>query len=116
MLNGKALGVCRIIPKTKFYDYEAKYNRDDTQYLTPSGLGDDFDGDLCKKAEEVARALDCCDGVVRIDFLANDNLDPYFLEVNTVPGMTSHSLVPKIANQAGIEFHQLCKMIVDMAK
>lgn len=116
MLNGKALGVCRIIPKTKFYDYEAKYNRDDTQYLTPSGLGADFDGDLCKKAEEVARALDCCDGAVRIDFLANDNLDPYFLEVNTVPGMTSHSLVPKIANQAGIEFHQLCKMIVDMAK
>lgn len=116
VLNGKALGVCRIIPKTKFYDYEAKYNRDDTEYLTPSGLGDAFDDDLCRKAEQIALALDCQCGVVRIDFLANRQLEPYFLEVNTVPGMTSHSLVPKIAKQAGIDFPSLCKMIVDMAK
>lgn len=116
VLNGKALGVCRIIPKTKFYDYEAKYNRDDTEYLTPSQLGDEFDSKLCRLAEEVALVLNCCDGVVRIDFLADRQLNPYFLEANTVPGMTSHSLVPKIARQAGIPFPELCRMILDMAK
>lgn len=116
ILNGKALGVCRIIPKTKFYDYEAKYNRDDTEYLVPSGLGDDFDGVLCRQAEEVARVLNCTSGVVRIDFLADRELHPYFLEVNTVPGMTSHSLVPKIAAHAGYDFPELCRMVLEMAK
>ena len=114
-LNGKALGVCQIIPKTRFYDYEAKYNRDDTEYLTPSALGADFDAKLCRYAEEVVRALDCTSGVVRVDFLADRNLNAYFLEVNTVPGMTAHSLVPKIAAKAGYDFGTLCKMILEMA-
>ncbi len=115
MLNGRALGVCQIIPKNKFYDYDAKYNRNDTEYLTPSSLGADFDEKLCRMAERAAAALDCTSGVVRIDFLADRELNPYFLEVNTVPGMTSHSLVPKIALQAGYDFPSLCKMILDMA-
>ena len=115
MLNGKALGVCQIIPKNKFYDYDAKYNRSDTEYLTPSSLGAEFDAKLCTYAEHAAEALECTSGVVRIDFLADRNLRPYFLEVNTVPGMTSHSLVPKIAKHAGIEFPELCRMILEMA-
>ena len=115
MLNGKALGVCQIVPKTKFYDYEAKYNRDDTEYLVPSSLGAEFDKELCRQAEIVAEALDCTSGVVRIDFLADKKLKPYFLEVNTVPGMTSHSLVPKIAAHAGFDFPTLCRMILEMA-
>ena len=115
MLNGKALGVCQIIPKNKFYDYDAKYNRSDTEYLTPSSLGAEFDAKLCMYAEHAAEALECTSGVVRIDFLADKNLKPYFLEVNTVPGMTSHSLVPKIAKHAGIEFPELCRMILEMA-
>ena len=114
-LNGKALGVCQIIPKTRFYDYEAKYNRDDTEYLTPSALGSDFDAKLCSYAETVVRTLDCTSGVVRVDFLADRNLNAYFLEVNTVPGMTAHSLVPKIASKAGYDFGTLCKMILEMA-
>ena len=114
-LNGKALGVCQIIPKTRFYDYEAKYNRDDTEYLTPSALGADFDRKLCNYAEQVVRALDCTSGVVRVDFLADRDLNGYFLEVNTVPGMTAHSLVPKIAAKAGYDFSTLCRMILDMA-
>lgn len=116
MLNGKALGVCQIIPKSKFYDYDAKYNRDDTEYLTPSSLGEAFDRELCARAEKVAIALDCMSGVVRIDFLADRSLESYFLEVNTVPGMTSHSLVPKIARYAGYEFPELCRMILEMAR
>ena len=114
-LNGKALGVCQIIPKTRFYDYEAKYNRDDTVYLTPSALGAEFDAKLCSYAETVVRALDCTSGVVRVDFLADHDLNAYFLEVNTVPGMTAHSLVPKIAAKAGYDFGTLCRMILDMA-
>ena len=116
MLNGKALGVCQIIPKTKFYDYDAKYLRNDTEYLTPSGLGGDFDALVCRQAEDVACALGCTRGVVRIDFLADAALNPYFLEVNTVPGMTSHSLVPKIASHAGYTFPDLCRLILDMAR
>lgn len=116
MLNGKALGVCKIVPKKKFYDYEAKYLRDDTEYLVPSGLGDAFDRMLMAQAEEVAEVLECQHGVVRIDFLADHALNPYFLEVNTVPGMTAHSLVPKIAAHAGIDFPSLCKVILEMAQ
>ena len=115
MLNGRALGVCQIVPKTKFYDYEAKYNRDDTEYLVPSSLGAEFDKKLCEQAEIVTRALDCTSGVVRVDFLADKQLKPYFLEINTVPGMTSHSLVPKIASYAGYDFPTLCQMILEMA-
>lgn len=115
VLNGKALGVCEICPKTKFYDYDAKYNRNDTEYLTPSSLGESFDALVCRQAEEAAQALDCRHGIVRIDFLADRALNPYFLEVNTVPGMTAHSLVPKIAAWRGIPFGALCRMILEMA-
>lgn len=115
VLNGKALGVCQIVPKNKFYDYEAKYCRDDTEYLIPSSLGGAFDKTLCMMAEKVASVLDCTSGVVRIDFLADREQNPYFLEVNTVPGMTSHSLVPKIAQHAGMDFPTLCKEILSMA-
>lgn len=116
ILNGKALGVCEIIPKNKFYDYDAKYNRNDTVYQTPTMLGSEFEARLCRQAEKAAKALDCTTGVVRIDFMADTQLNPFFLEVNAVPGMTSHSLVPKIAKQAGIEFPTLCKMILEIAR
>ena len=116
VLNGKALGVCQIIPKNAFYDWDAKYNRDDTEYLTPSSLGAQFDAKLCKMAEKVASALECTHGVVRADFLADSALNPYFLEINTVPGMTSHSLVPKIAAEAGISFGKLCAEVLREAK
>ena len=116
VLNGRALGVCQIIPKNAFYDWDAKYNRNDTEYLTPSSLGAAFDARLCEMAEKVARALECTDGVVRADFLADASLKPYFLEINTVPGMTSHSLVPKIARQAGMTFGALCVEVRKGAK
>ena len=116
VLNGRALGVCQIIPKNAFYDWDAKYNRDDTEYLTPSSLGEAFDRRLCEMAEKVAVALSCTHGVVRADFLADRSLNPYFLEINTVPGMTSHSLVPKIALQAGMTFGQLCVEVLKGAE
>ncbi len=116
VLNGKALGVCQIIPKNAFYDWDAKYNRDDTEYLTPSSLGAAFDEKLCTMAEKVASALECTQGVVRADFLADKDLNAYFLEINTVPGMTSHSLVPKIAAHAGISFGELCVRVLSEAK
>lgn len=111
VLNGKAIGVCQIVVTGEFYDYEAKYMRNDTQYLTPSRLGDDFDQALCIQAEAAAKALECVDGCVRVDFLVDRDLKAYFLEINTVPGMTEKSLVPKIAEKHGISFPQLCKRI-----
>jgi len=116
LLDGKAMGVCQIIPHNAFYDYEAKYIRNDTQYLTPSSLGEDFDRKLCEMAETVAEALSCTDGIVRIDFLADADKKAYFLEVNTVPGMTEKSLVPMIARQAGFSFESLCAMILATAR
>ena len=115
LLNGRALGVCQILPKNDFYDWDAKYQRNDTEYLTPSSLGTSLDARLCEMAVAVARALDCTQGVVRADFLADRDLNPYFLEINTVPGMTSHSLVPKIAHQAGIPFGRLCVEVLSGA-
>ncbi len=116
ILNGRALGVCQIIPKNAFYDWDAKYNRNDTQYLTPSALGADFDAKLCRMAEKAAAALECTHGVVRADFLADQDLKAYFLEINTVPGMTSHSLVPKIAAYAGMSYGELCVQVLSQAK
>lgn len=111
VINGRALGVCEIIPKNEFYDYEAKYVRNDTQYLVPSTLGGECEAIMCKQAEVLYAAFGCR-GVARVDFLANREKVPYFLELNTVPGMTEKSLVPKIARAAGLSFEDLCLMIL----
>ncbi|MFA5623996.1 MAG: D-alanine--D-alanine ligase [Bradymonadales bacterium] len=112
VLHGRALGVCEIVPKHGFYDYEAKYIRNDTQYLVPSTLGADIERIMCEQAEALYAAFGC-KGVARVDFLANSKKELYFLELNTVPGMTEKSLVPKIAQAAGIGFEELCLAMLE---
>jgi D-alanine-D-alanine ligase len=112
ILNGAALPSIRIQPATTFYDYEAKYLRNDTQYFCPSGLS--------KPAEEHLAALGLAafaavgaDGWGRADFMMDGTGRPQLLEVNTVPGMTDHSLVPMAAKAAGISFDELVWRILE---
>lgn len=111
--QAKALPSIRIVPSTEFYDYEAKYFRDDTRYLCPSGLSDAAEARMRELALQGYRALGCR-GWARIDFLLDAAGEPYLLEANTAPGMTSHSLAPMAARVAGIEFADLCLQILEM--
>lgn len=107
-----ALPSIRIVPKGEWYDYNAKYIAEDTQYLCP-GLEGDAEAEIRRIAVEAFKAAGCT-GWGRVDVMrdrANGRF--YLLEVNTAPGMTSHSLVPKAARQVGIEFADLCWRVLE---
>jgi D-alanine-D-alanine ligase len=108
-----ALPSIRIVPATEFYDYEAKYFRDDTRYLCPSGLPAEQEAEMRNLALQAYRSLGCR-GWARVDFLLDDAGKPYLLEANTAPGMTSHSLAPMAARADGIDFPELCVRILEM--
>ena len=111
--NGlRALPIIRIVPKNEFYDYEAKYLRNDTEYLCPCGLGAEKEQQIQQEALQAFRAVGCR-GWGRVDFLMDEAGNHYFLEVNTSPGMTDHSLVPMAAKAAGISFDALVIKILD---
>ena len=108
-----ALPSIRIVPKGGWYDYNAKYVAEDTQYLCPGLEGDDEEA-IRRIAQAAFAAVDCR-GWGRVDFMRDRASGALFLlEVNTAPGMTSHSLVPKAARQVGIEFDELCWRILEM--
>ena len=115
ILGGEALPVIRIVPATEFYDYEAKYLRDDTQYLIPSGLDEAREKAIQDLALAAFAALGGR-GWGRVDILLDRAGNPSCLEANTAPGMTDHSLVPMAARAAGIEFPQLVLKILDEAR
>ena len=104
----------RILPATEFYDYQAKYFRDDTQYLCPSDLSAEQEQEMRSLALAGFRAIGGR-GWGRVDFLRDENDRLYLLEANTSPGMTSHSLVPMAARQAGMTFSQLVVRILELA-
>ncbi|MES2499112.1 MAG: D-alanine--D-alanine ligase [Pseudomonadota bacterium] len=117
--NGyQVLPIVKIVPKNEFYDFEAKYLRDDTEYLCPSGLTAAKEALIQQEALQAFRAIGCS-GWGRVDFLMdkpeeNKQQKHYFLEVNTSPGMTDHSLVPMAAKYAGISFDELVVKILSM--
>ena len=106
ILNGRALPVIRIVPATEFYDYDAKYLRDDTEYRIPSGLGEQRETEMRDLALRAFAVLGGR-GWGRVDFMLDAAGRIYCLEANTSPGMTDHSLVPMAARAAGIAFPQL---------
>jgi D-alanine-D-alanine ligase len=114
ILGDKALPIIRIVPANEFYDYEAKYLRDDTQYLCPCGLTAEQEHRIRQEALDAFQILDGR-GWGRVDFLMDENGRHYFLEANTSPGMTDHSLVPMGARAAGISFDQLVLDILELA-
>jgi D-alanine-D-alanine ligase len=110
ILQGEALPSIRIVPKGEFYDYHAKYVADDTQYICP-GLDDAGEREVRDLALRAFAAVDCA-GWGRVDLMRNASGQFFLLEVNTTPGMTSHSLVPKAARAVGVEFEELCWRIL----
>ena len=110
----RALPIIKIEPATEFYDYEAKYLRDDTAYRCPCGLPEARELELRAQALEAFRVVGCR-GWGRVDFLMDGRGNAYFLEVNTSPGMTDHSLVPMSARVAGISYDELVVRILALA-
>jgi D-alanine-D-alanine ligase len=114
ILNDRVLGSVEVRPATKFYDYEAKYKRTDTKYLLPPELPADVLARCDQHALAAYRALGCS-GHARPDLRITASGDVFVLEVNTLPGMTKTSLLPKIAKTAGMEYATLCEEILASA-
>jgi D-alanine-D-alanine ligase len=113
VLQDQALPSIRIQPATEFYDYQAKYFRNDTQYHCPSGLDQQAEAQLEAAALAAFRVTDCS-GWGRVDFMRDAATGKfYFIEINTTPGMTDHSLVPMAARQAGIDFEELVWRVLE---
>ena len=112
ILHDRMLPMIRLETSHAFYDYEAKYVSDDTRYICPCGLDPDREqalGSIMKQAFDVISAK----GWGRVDFMLDDDDRPWLIEVNTVPGMTDHSLVPMAARQSGIGFEDLVLEILE---
>ena len=114
IVNGKTFPVIKIKPSNEFYDYEAKYIRDDTQYICPSGIEKNKEASISEEALKAFKAVGCSSWG-RVDFMMDKAGRHYFIEVNTSPGMTSHSLVPMAAKEVGINFDQLVLEILKTA-
>ena len=114
VLDGKVLPAIRIVPEGEFYDYQAKYISDNTQYFCPAGLTPEREQEL---ELLVKRAYDAvgCRGWSRIDVMCDSKGNFRLVEVNTNPGMTSHSLFPKSAATVGISFEQLVVKILELS-
>ena len=114
VLNGNVLPMIRLETSRVFYDYEAKYQSEDTKYICPCGLDVDEEKQLSVMVEKAFNSVDAS-GWGRVDFMIDQKNQPWLIEVNTVPGMTDHSLVPMSAKQAGIDFQQLVVEILKEA-
>ncbi len=115
MLGDAPLPLVKLETPREFYDYEAKYVADDTRYVIPCGLPPDAERIIQDEALRAFRAL-ACSGWGRVDLMLDRAGKPYFLEVNTSPGMTDHSLVPMAARHAGLSFEDLCLRILELAR
>jgi D-alanine-D-alanine ligase len=115
ILDGRALGSVEVRPATKFYDYEAKYKRTDTKYLIPPELSADVLAHAERHALAAYTALGCS-GHARPDLRITHAGEVYVLEVNTLPGMTATSLLPKIAKSIGMDYATLCEQVLASAK
>ncbi|MEO8308836.1 MAG: D-alanine--D-alanine ligase [Pseudomonadota bacterium] len=112
VLHRRVLPAIRIEAANSFYDYEAKYHRNDTKYHCPAGLSAPAEAHMASLALAAFDAVGA-QGWGRVDFMADATGRPLLLELNTVPGMTDHSLVPMAARAAGIDFEELCWQVLE---
>jgi D-alanine-D-alanine ligase len=112
VLHRRVLPAIRIEAANAFYDYEAKYKRNDTKYHCPAGLSAQAEAHMASLALAAFDAIGA-EGWGRVDFMADHTGRPLLLEINTVPGMTDHSLVPMAARAAGIDFEELCWQVLE---
>lgn len=114
ILDGRALGAVEIVPKGRFYDYKSKYQSGQSEYHCPARLSPTRYKGVLNLAERAARCVSAT-GAVRVDLLVTEGENEYVLEVNTLPGMTPTSLLPKVAERAGYDFADLCEAILERA-
>lgn len=114
ILGGQVLPSIRIQASETFYDYQAKYFSDETQYFCPAGLSEEREAELRELSMSAFQTLGCS-GWGRVDVMVDNQGRFQLLEVNTVPGMTDHSLVPMAAQAAGLSFQQLVQVILQEA-
>ena len=112
IVGNETLPVVRIEAPNNNYDYQAKYISDETKYFCPSGLPDKLEAEIQSLGFSAFEAVGCR-GWGRVDIMLDEFSRPWVLEVNTVPGMTNHSLVPKAALQSGISFEALVRRILE---
>lgn len=115
MMDGQVMGIVEITPAEGFYDYEAKYTAPTTRYQFPAQLPDKLQHALRRDAEAACEVIGAR-GVCRIDVMLDEDGRHWFLELNTTPGMTETSLVPKIAAGSGIDFARFTEMLLNKAK
>ncbi len=115
MLDDQVLPMIKLKTTHKFYDYDAKYEAIDTQYICPCGLSEEQEAKFAALMTKAFNAVGASSWG-RVDFMVDKNNQPWLIEVNTVPGMTDHSLVPMAAKQAGISFDELVLKILSMAE
>jgi len=114
ILQNRALPIIEIRSKTGFYDYHAKYIDEETEFLFDTIDDPALTGQVQTAALDCFRALGCRH-FARVDFILGDDRNPYALEINTIPGLTTHSLVPKAAAKTGLSMSDLCAKIVEAA-
>ena len=115
ILGDEALPVCEIKTEREFYDYDAKYVDNSTEYLFDLDLPRSLVERVQTLSVEAHRALGCS-VFSRVDWMVDANtLEPFVLEVNTIPGFTDHSLLPKAASRIGLSFDTLCQRIIDLS-
>lgn len=114
IVDGRALPAIRIVPAVEYYDYDAKYERDDTKYEFDTGLPPDVIARMNEYALTVFHAIGARH-LGRVDFMVDTDGEPQFIEINTMPGFTDHSLVPQAAAKAGMAMPELCDRLVRLA-
>lgn len=115
ILNGRALPALEVAPKSGFYDYTSKYTKGMTEYIVPARIDKNVAERIQGASEMLCKALEC-EGTARADYIVTEDNRVYFLEINTIPGMTELSLVPKAAKHIGIGFDDICEQLLDGAR
>ncbi len=114
VIDGKAMPVIEIIPKEGFYDYKNKYQPGATEEICPADIGEEKTKEIQRLSEKVSEAL-MLEAYCRADYLMDEKGDIYCLEANTLPGMTPTSLLPQMAKAQGMDFAELCELIIEVS-
>ena len=115
IVHDRALPIVEIVPKSGFYDYESKYQSGKTDYFCPADIPEELTAAIQASAMTVFKAIGCR-GYARVDYRLTESGDYYCLEINTLPGMTATSLVPKAAKAAGLSFEELLNTILNTVR
>ncbi len=115
VVNGEVLPLIEVVPKSGFYDFQSKYTKGATEYILPARLPEKLSREIQESTLEIYQELGC-EGCARADFIVDHEQRFFFLEINTIPGMTETSLIPKAAAHAGLNFENLVEKLLDSAR